>query len=174
MDRHVQPPPGPTGPQLSPDGNYWWDGTRWNPTNSYQYAYRYGYQWQPPPPYAFPAPSPGLRTFLLVVLAIADVVSLALGALGSFALANYAGVFGPYDGQPADPFSFGLALYFQAVAAIMLVATVGVITRSGLWARIVTIVAGIALSATCVGAVLGIPIFVAAIRAPMTKPAPSG
>ena len=174
MDRHMQGPPGPTGPQLSPDGNYWWDGVRWNPTNPYPYAYRYGYQWQPPPPYRFPDPSPGLRTFLLVMLAVADVISLAFAALGAFAMAGYAGFLGPYDGPPPDAFGYGLWIYFEVVSAILLVATIGVVTRSGLWARIVTIVAAVAISVSCLGAVLGIPILISAIRAPMSKPAPAG
>jgi hypothetical protein len=158
----VQAPPGPAGPQLSPDGNYWWDGQRWVPLVPSALVY------PPPAPYRLPPPSPGLRTFLLLVLGIAAVVTSALGALGTFALADYAGMAGPYDGAPIEMLDYVLIGYFWLAAGATLAATAGVAVRGGTVARVVTIVAGVILSVSCVGSVLGIPMLVAAIRAPMS------
>ena len=171
MDRHMQAPPGPSGPQLSPDGNYWWDGVRWNPVNPYQYAYRY--QWEQPPPYQPFAPSPGLRPFLIVILVISDVLTGLVALAGLAALLQVLGVIGP-NTQPTDSGVYVLIGFFFLLFALVLAATIGVVRRSGLWARVVTIVAGVAMCLTCIGAVLGIPMIVAGTRAPMSKPAPGG
>lgn len=163
----MQAPPGSSGPQLSPDGNYWWDGRQWVAMHPYQP------QWQAAPPYQLPAPSPGLRPFLMVVLVISDILTGLLAAAGLLALLQYFGVIGP-ESEPTDPSVFALIGFFFLLFALLLGATVGVARRSGTWARVVTIVAGVALCFTCLGIVLGIPIIVAGARAPMSKPAPSG
>jgi len=162
----MQPPPGQSGPQLSPDGNYWWDGLRWVPmVNPYQQA------WTAPPPYRLPAPSPGLRPFLIVMLAIGDAVSGLFAIFGSLAGLDYLGLFGNQDS--ADPGAVALIFFFLALFALMVAATAGVVRRAR-WARWVAIAAGVAMCLTCLGCVIGIPIMVSAIRAPMTKPAPTG
>ncbi len=156
---------------------YWWDGVRWVPLiRPQQYAKPQVYA-PPPPPYGQPLlyrapdPSPGLRKTLLVVLVLADVIVGAFAALGTFVNMEYAGWLGPYDGPPGDISDTLFALYFQLVGAVLGVATVAVATRSGTWARVVTIVSGVLVSTSCVGAVLGIPIIVTAVRGSMTKPA---
>lgn len=164
----MQAPPGPSGPQLSPDGNYWWDGLRWIPLVQPQVP------WQVPPAYQPPLPSRGLLPFLITFLVLADIVTVLLALSGVLALLNYAGVGGPYDGPPVDIVNYLLIGYFELVAAMTILATVGVVTRSGAWARVVTIVAGVLISLSCVGVLLGIPIVIAATRAPMSKPAPTG
>ncbi len=165
MDARMQLPPGPSGPQLSPDGNYWWDGLRWVPlANPYQQAWT-------APPYRLPAASPGLRPFLIVMLAIGDVVSSLLALAGLLAGLDYLGVFGNHD--PADPGAVALIVFFVVLDALMLAATVGVVRRTA-WARWVAIAAGLVMCLTCLGCVIGIPIMVSAIRAPITRPAPAG
>jgi len=164
MVRRMQPPPGPSGPQLSPDGNYWWDGLRWVPMHPYQV------QWRPPPTH-LPAPSPGLRPFLIVMLAIGDAVTGLFAVFGLLAGLDYLGLFGSQDA--ADPGAVALIFFFFALFALMVAATVGVVRRTR-WGRWVAIAAGGALCVTCLGTVIGIPIMVSAIRAPMTKPAPTG
>jgi len=159
-------PPGPAGPQLSPDGNYWWDGLRWVPmANPYQQA------WTAPPPYRFPAPSPGLRPFLIVMLVVGDVVSGLLALAGMLAGLDYLGVAG--ETGPVDPGAVALIFFFFGLFGLMLAATIGVVRRTP-WGRWVAIAAGVAMCLTCLGSVIGIPIMVSAIRAPMAKPAPTG
>jgi len=161
----MQPPPGPSGPQLSPDGNYWWDGLRWVPVgNPYQQV------WQAPP-YQLPAPSPGLRPFLIVMLAIGDAVSGVLAVFGLLAGLDYLGVFGNHDA--ADPGAVALIFFFVVLFALMVAATIGVVRRTP-WARWAAIAAGVAICLTCLGCLIGIPIMVSALRAPMTRPAPTG
>jgi hypothetical protein len=161
----MQAPPGRSGPQLSPDGNYWWDGMRWVALNPYQA------QWQQPPPFQMPAPSPGLRPFLIVFLIISDVLTGLLAIAGLLALLDYLGVV-PSSGPAADAADYSLIGFFFVLFALTLASTIGVVRRSR-WARAVTIAAGLALCLTCLGVVLGIPIIVAGARAPMTKTAPS-
>lgn len=124
-----------------------------------------------PPPYTLPPPSPGLRPFLIVVLVVADVVTGLFAIFGLPALADYLGLAGT-DHTPGDAASYTLIAIFVVLFAVMLAATIGVVRRSG-WARIVTFIAGGALTLTCLGSVLGIPIIVAAIRAPMKRPQPA-
>jgi len=119
-----------------------------------------GYLPQPPgywiPPQPAPlAPSPGLRIFLLVVLGVSTPVT------GFFALL---GVFGVASG-PTSPGDVALAAAFVLLLAATVIALVGVSVRAS-WSRVAAIVAGVALSLTCLGLVLGIPILVAAARAP--------
>lgn len=162
----MQPPPGPSGPQLSPDGNYWWDGLRWVPiANPYRQA------WTAPPPYRLPVPSPGLRPFLIVFLAIGDAVSGLLAVAGALAGLDYLGVVG--DPGPVDPGAVALIVFFFVLFALMVAATICVVRRTR-WARWVAVAAGLAMTLTCLGSVVGIPIMVSAMRAPLTKPAPTG
>jgi len=160
----MQSPPGPRGPQLSPDGRYWWDGVRWVPLGAPQ-AY-----WQQPQPYQVPPPSPGLRTFLIVVLVVSDVLTGLIALSGLLAIADYLGWAGPPSDQPTDPLTYVLIAFFELMFIVTLAATIGVLRRSP-WARVVTIVAGGVVCLSVCGLVLGIPIIVAAIRAPMAKPA---
>lgn len=110
--------------------------------------------WLPPQPVPL-APSPGLRIFLLVVLGVSTAVT------GSFALL---GVFGVASG-PTSPGDVALAMAFVLLLAATVIALVGVSVRAP-WSRVAAIVAGVAVSLTCLGLVLGIPILVAAARAP--------
>jgi len=110
--------------------------------------------WQPPARIVL-TPSPGLRIVLLValiiecllfaVLAFAGVASLTSGETGSGNVALVAAV---------------VLIFVVAVAA-----TIGVAIRAP-WSRLVAIIAGIGISVTCVGLVIGIPILVTAARAP--------
>lgn len=81
------------------------------------------------------------------------------------------GLLGP--SEPTAPGVFVVFGFCFLLFGLLIASTIGVVRRSGIWARVVTIVAGAALCLTCAGVVLGIPIIVAGARAPMTKPAPS-
>jgi hypothetical protein len=105
-------------------------------------------------------PSPGLRVFLLVVLSVTSLIG------GVFVLA---GVLAVASG-PVDSSSIFFLLAGVAVFGIALAATIGVARRSR-WARGAAILAGIAVSLTCLGLILGIPILVAAARAPLARKA---
>ena len=148
-----QPPP----PQFSPDGLFWWDGSRWVPQPA-----RPAYGAMPPPPPPPPGysgatswtkPSPGLRIVLLVALAIETL----LAALLSFAFV----VAAASGGQ--DAFSYGLGGLCLVIFTVSGAALIGAILRTA-WARWVAIAAAILVSWTCIGLVLGIPILVTAGR----------
>lgn len=126
----------------------------------------------PPPPAMPPAyyqmpppvdlkPSPGLRAFLIVFLAL-DAVLFGLltlfGTIGEIQLISE----GQADSGGGVVFWFVFAVPF----ALAVAALVGVVRRSA-WARWVALAAGIVVSLTCLGLVLGIPIIVAAARAPL-------
>lgn len=141
---------------------WWWDGTKWVPANlapappgsvvppSYYIV---------PPPATFGwKPSPGLRPFLIVFLAIQAAL------FGLFTLAGVAAVAGGSTDAGSLVFLILVAVLFVLPAA----ALVGVLLRSA-WARWVALAAGIAVSLTCLGAVVGIPIIVSAARAPLGK-----
>jgi hypothetical protein len=96
--------------------------------------------------------------FLLVVLIVDALIS------GVFTLA---GVIAVTTGS-TDTASIVLLLVFVVLFALSVAATIGVAMRSR-WARIVAIAAGIAVSLTCLGLVLGIPILIAAARAPLSR-----
>ncbi|HEX9097787.1 MAG TPA: hypothetical protein VF990_16995 [Candidatus Dormibacteraeota bacterium] len=100
-----------------------------------------------------PAPSPGLRQFLLAMLAITSVIT---GLLALFGLL----------GVTTGPGPWGLFVFFVVLFALPVAATVGVATQAA-WARVAAIIAGVAVSLTCLGLVLGIPIIIAATRAPL-------
>jgi hypothetical protein len=108
------------------------------------------------------APSPGLRIFLLVVLIVDALIT------GVFTLAGIAAV----TTGSTDTSSIVLLLVFIVLFALSVAATIGVAMRSR-WARIVAIAAGVAVSLTCLGLVLGIPILVASARAPLSRTVPS-
>lgn len=181
----MQQPPDPSAPRWSPDRLWWWDGQQWVPASRLPQAPAYtpppppppppaaGYWpqppppqpafWSPPPPIPAAPPSPGLRVFLLVVLIVTAVIT------GLFTLF---GVFGVAGGA-TETASIVLLLVFVVLFALSVAATIGVAMRSR-WARIVAIAAGVAISLTCLGLVLGIPILVAAARAPITRSSPPG
>jgi hypothetical protein len=164
-----QPPVNPAG-FWSPDRQWWWDGRQWiaasqapglppppgpmmPPPGMYQAPNVY----QPGP--GFFAPAPGLRTFLLVMLVITSVI---WGLLTIFGILGIAG----------GATETGSLVFFGVIAllfAISLVATIAVITRAT-WARWAAIAAGVASCLTCLGLVVGIPIVVAAARAPVNRP----
>jgi riboflavin transporter FmnP len=112
-------------------------------------------------------PSPGLRPFLLVMLILTDLVTGFFALFGLLALADYLGLIGS-DNTPGEPAAFVLIGVFVLLFTLTVAATVGVIRRSA-WARVVTLVAGAAVSLTCLGLVLGIPILIAASRAPIKR-----
>jgi hypothetical protein len=148
----VQPPPS-APPQWSPDGMFWWNGSEWRPRSE---------SMAPPAPPAFvmpPAvpvvPSPGLRIALIVVLSISALL---------FGLVSLAGVAAVSDGvyDSSDVF---LLSFVGAVFVLSLLALVGVAFRAR-WSRWAALAAGVAVSLSCIGLVLGIPILVTAARAP--------
>lgn len=160
---------------VSPDGFWYWDGSRWLSTISPDGLWRWdGLQWAPasrsrmpvPPPIdrwqptAVPAwgPSSGLRQFLLVILVVTSVIT---GLLALFGLLGVTTGPGPVD----------LFVFFVILFALSIAATVGVARRTA-WARVIAIIAGSAVSLTCLGLVLGIPIIIAAARAPLRAKVP--
>ena len=151
-------------PHWSPDGFWWWDGEKWVPAQQAPMppppmppGY---YQLQPLPPLQ---PSPGLRPFLIVVLVI-DAVLFGLlslfGTIGEYQLIS--------EGQ-GDVSGVVLWLVFVIPFVLAVVALVAVLRRTS-WARWVALAAGIAVTLTCLGSVVGIPIIVAASRAPLRRP----
>lgn len=110
------------------------------------------------PPQQALKPSPGLRTFLIVALAI-DVA-----ATGFMSLFGLLGSVGGSNSSSGDV----LLLAFVVLLALAVVALVAVIVRAS-WARWVALAAGIAVCFTCLGLIIGIPIIVAAARAPIGK-----
>ncbi len=122
------------------------------------------------PPSASPgwAPSPGLRTFLLVFLGLDAGLTGLLSLFGTLGeIQNIS------QGATQDPsFATGIIfwLVFLALFGLAILAIVGVARRSP-WARWVALADGIVISLTCLGLVLGIPIIVAAARAPLGRPA---
>lgn len=105
-------------------------------------------------------PSPGLRTFLVVVLTIDVAIT------GFLTLFGVLGV----TGGAQEPGGAILLAIFAVLLALAIAALVGVSLRS-FWARWIALAAGIAVSLTCLGSVIGIPIIVAATRAPLGKSA---
>ena len=154
---------------------WWWDGAKWVPANQAPVPQPpqgpptyYHYSVPPPATYGW-APSPGLRTFLLVFL------GLDAGLTGLLSLFGTLGEVQNLSQGSAreDPnFAAGIIfwLVFVALFGLAIVAIVGVARRSP-WARWVALADGIVISLTCLGLVLGIPIIVAAARAPLGRPA---
>jgi hypothetical protein len=113
-----------------------------------------------PPPLVI-SPSPGLRVFLLVMLVIASVIWGLLTVFGILGESQN------FSSAQKNDFYSGL-VFFGIIAVLVLVsltATIGVFARTS-WARWAAIAAGIASSLTCLGLIIGIPILVAAARAP--------
>ncbi|TMG14229.1 MAG: hypothetical protein E6I06_01510 [Chloroflexi bacterium] len=168
----MQPPDRAT-PRWSPDLLWWWDGARWVPASQAPLppppaAPPGYYSYVPPPASAGWAPSPGLRTFLLVFLGLDAGLTGLLSLFGTLGeIQNIS------QGATQDPsFATGIIfwLVFLALFGLAILAIVGVARRSP-WARWVALADGIVISLTCLGLVLGIPIIVAAARAPLGRPA---
>lgn len=149
---------------------WWWDGAKWVPASQAPVPppppAPPGYYYMPPPPGAGWAPSPGLRTFLLVFLGLDAGLTGLMTLFGTLAVIQ-----GASQGEnTASGVIFWLI--FAALFGLAILAIVGVARRSP-WARWVALAAGIVISLTCLGLVIGIPIIVAAARAPLGKPPPS-
>jgi hypothetical protein len=112
-----------------------------------------------PPPFEW-KPSPGLRPFLIVMLVLQALVT------GVFVLAGVAAV----STGDNDSSSITLLVVVVTLFTLAVVSLVAVLVRAA-WARWVALASGIAMSLTCLGALVGIPIIVAAARAPLRKPA---
>jgi len=162
-------------PRWSPDRIWWWDGTRWIPASqapvppppplvppSYENVPP-ATTWVAPPPVEL-KPSPGLRTFLIVVLGV------DIAATGFMSVFGLLAVVGGAAGGADEPSGAVLLGIFVVLLALAVAGLIGVIVRA-VWARWVALAAGIAVCLTCLGAVIGIPIIVAASRAPLGKPA---
>ena len=161
----MQPPPSnPPPPQFSPDGLYWWDGARWMPRADLPPVAA------PPPAYAPPRsiadylvrgpgpnlqPSPGLRIVLIIALALEALLTGFLALVFIVTLIQ----------QGSDVFGYLLGIAFLAMFVVSGLALLGVSLRT-VWSRWMAIAAGILVTWTCVGAVIGIPILVTAARAP--------
>jgi hypothetical protein len=111
-----------------------------------------------PPPVSI-QPSPGLRIVL--------IVSLSLAALFTGFL-SFVAVFGTVTDSNSGIAISG-DIVFLMISLILFVVTVVALVGSAIrarWSRWVAIAAGIALTLTCAGALVGIPILVTAARAP--------
>src|SRR5919204_6069550 len=131
-------PPSPAPPQYSADGRWWWNGREWVPVGAAP---------QQPPAFDFFAPAPGLRIVLLVALGLTAAI------FGLFTLWGLVAV-------AAGSTDFSSLVFFAVFAAefvVAAVALVGVAARTP-WARVAAIIDGVAVSLTCLGLVLGIPI----------------
>jgi hypothetical protein len=111
--------------------------------------------WMPPTPLK---PSPGLRIVLLIALSMAMLITGLISLAGVINVAS-----GSHSSGDIEFAAIVLALF-----AVSTLALVGVAIRAG-WSRWAAIAAGIAVSLTCAGLVLGIPIIVTAARAPDLK-----
>jgi hypothetical protein len=173
----MQPPPS-SPPQWSPDGQWWWDGTRWRPRNEpapapapaytvppQPYGYQGGYPMPGPapifnmPPPVLIQPSPGLRIVLIVSLSLAAVLA---------GLVSLVAIFGTVSDSTSGISTSGDIVFLVIVSvmfAVTVVALVGSVIRAR-WSRVVAIIAGVAVTLTCIGALVGIPIIVTAARAP--------
>ena len=153
----MQPPP-IAPPQWSADGQWWWDGSQWLPRHKLVAP---GYAMPPAfqmPPAIVVTPSPGLRIVLMVMLSLATLIA------GFFSLFGVLGVAGGAN-TGAD---ITLAAVFVVLFVVTTLALVGVAIRAS-WSRWAAIAAGVAVSLTCLGLVLGIPILITAARAPDLK-----
>ena len=138
----MDPPVAP--PNWSPDGQWWWDGTRWRALT------------EPAP--AHPKPTLGLRILLLVMLAVTGMIS---------ALFSFFGLLGVSNGYiiPGDILFAAVVLFLFGAS---LLAFAGILIQAS-WARPAAIIAGTAISLTCLGMVVGIPILIAASRANLSR-----
>src|SRR5690242_5541643 len=117
----------------SPDLRWWWDGTNWIPAEQAPIPpppqSPPGYAAQPPAYMFAPVqqglqPSPGLRTFLIVVLAIDVAVTGFMSLFGVLGVA----------GGAEEPSGAILLSVFVVLLAIAVAGLVGVIVRA-VWAR---------------------------------------
>ena len=105
------------------------------------------------------------------MLILNDLVTGLFALFGLLALGDYLGLIWS-DHTPGRPEDFVLIAVFGLLFALSLAATIGVVRRSS-WARWLAIATGIAVSLTCLGLVLGIPLLIAASRAPLRKEQPA-
>jgi hypothetical protein len=129
------------------------------------YGYPGGYPMPGPaptfymPPPVLIQPSPGLRIVLIVSLSLA---ALLTGFL------SFVAIFGTVTDSNSGISITGDIVFLVIMVALVAV-TVGALIGSVIrarWSRWVAIVAGVALTLTCAGALVGIPIVVTAARAP--------
>jgi hypothetical protein len=165
-----QPPPSPPPPQFSPDGLYWWDGVRWTPRAGVPAVMPQPPAYPPPPPIYAPAapssflkPSPGLRIVLIVALSLEALLT---------GIVTLVFVLGTAQEPNGDVLSYVLGFAFVGMFVVSGLALLGVSLRTS-WSRWAAIAAGILISWTCVGLVIGIPVLVTAARAPDLTPRPN-
>ena len=103
-------------------------------------------------------PTLGLRILLLALLAVVGMIS------GLFSLFGLLGISNGFS-SPGDILFAAVVLFLCAAS---LLAFGGIVIRAS-WARPIAIVAGTAISLTCVGMVLGVPILIAASRANLSR-----
>jgi len=103
-------------------------------------------------------PTLGLRILLLGLLAVVAMISGLFSFFGLLGISN--GFSSPGD------ILFAAVVLFLCAASLL--AFGGIVIRAS-WARPIAIVAGTAISLTCVGMVLGIPILIAASRANLSR-----
>ena len=99
-----------------------------------------------------------LRILLVVVLAAVVLITGLFSFFGLLGISNGAT-------SPGDLLFAGVVLFLCAVS---LLAIAGIVIRAS-WARPVVLVAGTAISLTCIGMVPGIPILIAASRANLSR-----
>jgi hypothetical protein len=108
-------------------------------------------------PGTYLAPSTGMRTLLLIMLALSTVFTGLLtlfGLIGETSPTNDAG-------------TTGVVLFtaFLIMFAVSAIALIGVANRAS-WSQVAAFGAGIVVSLSCIGLLLGIPIMIAAARTP--------
>ncbi len=113
----------------------------------------------PMPPPVVIKPSPGLRIVLIVSLSLAALMT-------GFLL--FVAIFGTVSDSSSGISISGDIVFLVitlALFVVTVVALIGSVIRAR-WSRWVAIGAGIALTLTCAGALVGIPILITAARAP--------
>ena len=110
--------------------------------------------WQAPAPLVL-TPSPGLRIVLLIALVFESLL---------FGLVSLGGVSSVVQGE-TNAGNVALVAVVVVASVVAVAATIGVAVRAP-WSRVVALIAGVAISLTCVGLVIGIPILITAARAP--------
>jgi hypothetical protein len=139
------------------------------------YGYPGGYPMSGPAPmFAMPPPvsiqpSPGLRIVLIVALCLAALLTgfvLFVAIFGTVSDSSSGTSAGIGTGHPGN-LTGDILFMVIAVAAfvVTVVALIGSVIRAR-WSRVVAIIAGVAVTLTCIGALVGIPILVTAARAP--------
>ena len=111
------------------------------------------------PPPVLIRPSPGLRIVLIVSLCLAALIT---------GLLSLVAIFGTVSDSNSGISTSGDIVFLVIVIAMFVVtvlAIIGSVIRAR-WSRWVAIIAGIAFTLTCIGALLGVPILVTAARAP--------